>query len=398
MKTNAPIKAPQLTLADIFEQHMGAYTKTHLLSGEQKKAVGAILRCQTAECGIHTSVCTDCGLVGKAYNSCRNRHCPNCQNAQKQKWMRQRKKELLPIRYFHLVFTVPHSLNPIFIANKEVCYRLLFENVWKTIDYFSANPKWLGAKTGCIALLHSWGQNLSYHPHIHCIMPSGGLTQDGLEWLPTHPKFFAPVGEISKKFKEWFLQSLSLEKENLDLSITGNEWEALISKLEKTKWVVFSQATFASPDYVIDYLGNYTHKIAISNYRLIKMEDDHIFFYWKDYKDNGKEKIMRLHVFEFIRRFLDHVLPFNFYKIRHYGIFSNRFKAINIENSRACLEKEGKTINQDQITMNETENLPEGCIYMGACKECGGATISLYHYSIYLSEILPGKEALLQTG
>jgi hypothetical protein len=281
------------------------------------------------------------------------------------------------------------------MANKEICYRLLFENVWKTIDHFGASPKWLGAKTGCIAMLHTWGQNLSFHPHIHCIMPAGGLTEDASEWLHTHPKFFAPVWEISKKFRTEFIKALSTEKEHLELCIADSEWEALINDLEKINWVVFSQASFTTPDYVIDYLGNYTHKIAISNYRLIKMEDDHVFFRWKDYKDNGKEKVMRLPVFEFIRRYLEHVLPYNFYKIRHYGIFGNRFRAINIENAKQCLEKEGKIMNINEINTENTENIPQGCICMGHCKECGGAVISLYHYRL---KILADKELLLQTG
>jgi len=347
---------------------------------------------------MHATVCTDCGTIDFSYNSCRNRHCPNCQNAQKQKWIGKRKDELLPVSYFHLVFTVPHQLNLVFMENKALCYNLLFENVWKTIEHFSSQPKWLGAKTGCIALLHSWGQNMSYHPHIHCIMPSGGLTEDGMEWLHMHPKFFAPVREISKKFKELFLEALGLEKTNLKPAIAPDGWDILTKALEKTNWVVFSQASFVKPDYVIDYLGNYTHKIAISNYRLIKLEDDHVFFYWKDYKDNGKEKIMRLPVFEFIHRFLEHVLPYNFYKIRHYGIFGNRYKATNIENARRCLAKEGKVLEMVELNLGDIETLPPGCIYMGACKSCGGATISMYHYRLWQLEEMHENELLLQTG
>lgn len=391
-------QAPLLTLAEIFGKYMGEYTKHHSLSLQEKKAIKDILRCQTEKCGMHTTVCTACGTMDFSYNSCRNRHCPNCQNAQKQKWMEQRKKELLPVNYFHLVFTVPHTLNPVFKANKEICYRLLFESVWKAIDHFSANPRWLGAKTGCISLLHSWGQNLSYHPHIHCIMPAGGLTQDGMEWMHTHPKFFAPVGEISRKFQTVFLDALAQVKEQLDLSITLSEWERLINSLEKTNWVVFSQASFSSPEHVIDYLGNYTHKIAISNYRLIKLEDDHVFFYWKDYKDNGKEKIMRLPVLEFMRRFLEHVLPHNFYKIRHYGILGNRYKGTNIENARRCLANEDKTLELVEINLSDIETLPPGCPYMGACKVCGGATVSMYHYRISLLEEIYENELMLQTG
>ncbi len=363
-----PKPKPTLTIAEIFEKYIAGYSKTHSLSAQQRKAVNDIQRCQTEKCGMHTTACTGCGSIDFAYNSCRNRHCPNCQNAQKQKRIGKRKMELMAVSYFHFVFTVPHQLNPVFIANKELCYGFLFENVWKTINHFSASPKWLGAKTGCIALLHSWGQNLSFHPHIHCIMPAGGLTEDGMEWLHTHPNFFAQVKEISKKFKEMFLASMEFEKENLKPAMTSEEWDILTKALEKTNWVVFAQESFSKPDYVLDYLGNYTHKIAISNYRLIKLENDQVFFRWKDYKDNGKEKIIHLPVFEFIRRFLEHVLPYNFYKIRHYGIFGNRYKAVNIENARQCLAKEGKPLSLVEISMEDMEELPECCIYMGACK------------------------------
>jgi hypothetical protein len=391
-------QAPTLTIAGIFEKYMVEYSKTHSLSLQQRKAVNDILRCQTQRCGMHATVCTDCGKIDLSYNSCRNRHCPNCQNAQKQKWIGQRKNELLSVSYFHLVFTVPHQLNPVFMANKELCYNLLFENMWKTIEHFSAQPKWLGAKTGCIALLHSWGQNMSYHPHIHCIMPAGGLTEDGMEWLHMHPKFFAPVREISKKFKELFLHALVLEKENLKPLMVSDEWTVLTGALEKTNWIVFSQASFVKPDYVIDYLGNYTHKIAISNYRLIKLEDDQVYFYWKDYKDSGKEKIMHLPVFEFMRRFLEHVLPHNFYKIRHYGIFGNRYKTANIDNARRCLAKEDKILEMKEINLDDIEILPNGCIYMGPCKECGGPTISIYHYRLSQLNEMAENELLRQTG
>jgi hypothetical protein len=393
-----PRQAPPLTMAGIFEKYIGEYTKNRSLSPQQRKVVNDILRCRTRECGMHGTVCTGCGNIDLSYNSCRNRHCPNCQDAQKKKWTGQRKNELLPVSYFHLVFTVPHQLNPVFMANKGLCYNLLFENAWKAIEHFSARPKWLGAKTGCIALLHSWGQNLSYHPHVHCIMPSGGLTEDGTEWLHTNPKFFAPVREISKKFKELFLGSLEFGETNLKTAMAPDEWDTLIKALGKTNWVVFSQASFTKPDHVIDYLGNYTHKIAISNYRIIKLEDGHVFFRWKDYKDSGKEKIMSLHVFEFIRRFLEHVLPHNFYKIRHYGIFGNRYKKANIENARRCLAKEGKTVGLVEIDFEGVEGLPEGCKYMGACKECGGATISLYHYRLGQLHGTGEKVLLRQTG
>jgi hypothetical protein len=314
------------------------------------------------------------------YNSCRNRHCPKCQHNQKKKWIEQRKKELLPVNYFHLVFTIPRELNQVFIRNKVYCYHLLFRSVWQTIKEFGNNPRWLGAQTGGMALIHTWGQNLSYHPHIHFILPSGGLAEDKFEWISTHKKFFAPVWAMAERFKELLLDDLLKQKQELELTNLDQAFEALMQNLREKKWIVFSQASFSNPDCVIDYLGNYTHKIAISNHRLLKIENDHVFFNWKDYKDSGKQKVMSLHVFEFIRRFLDHVLPHNFYKIRYYGILSNRYKMDNVTQARACLLREGKKVRLKEDKNKSLVTVPQGCTYMGPCKSCKGVTISLEQY------------------
>jgi len=374
---------PKPTIAGILRDNIAAYHEKYKMDSHLLKVVDDITRCHTLACGRHLTVCTCCGTVEFSYNSCRNRHCPDCQNAQKHKWMQQRKKELLPVSYFHLVFTVPHQLNALFMSNKAICYKLLFDSVWATIDHFAQMPKWLGAKAGCTALLHTWGQNLSYHPHIHCIMPSGGLTEDGSEWLSTHPRYFAPVRELSEWFKKHLIKSISAAKGQLEQTTGEREFSDLLAGLQKINWVVFAQPSFTKPDYVIDYLGNYTHKIAISNHRLIKVEDGNVFFGWKDYKDGGSQKVMHLPVLEFIRRYLEHILPPNFYKIRHFGIFANRFKAQNIEDARECLrlqDKEMELVDGDDTGVEIT--LPHGCPYMGACRHCGGAKVSLYHLQI----------------
>jgi len=391
---------PTLTIADIFKEHIGSYLKEHNVNSEQHKVIRDILSCQTSECGMHARVCTDCGVIDYAFNSCRNRHCPNCQDAKKSQWIEERKKDLLPVTYFHLVFTIPQELNPIFLYNKETCYRMLFESVWKTIQHFSAHPKWLGAQAGCIALLHTWGQSLSFHPHIHCIMPGGGLTSDGFEWIHTRSNFFAPVNLLSEKFKDELLKRLVQEKEKLKLPFIDTEFDKTLNGTRKINWVVFAQPSFTAPDYVIDYLGNYTHKIAISNYRLIKIENNLVYFKWKDYKDGSKMKVMHLPVFEFIRRFLEHVLPYNFYKIRHYGIFANRFRSINIAHAKECLMNEGKVCEISNKKEDFKSQLPEGCPYMGRCIECGGATISYYHYYnlVVMKEKYASIEILSQTG
>lgn len=225
-------------------------------------------------------------------------------------------------------------------------------------------------------------------------MPAGGLTEAGFEWIHTREKFFAPVGEMSEKFKTEFLKSLSAKTDQLALPVSVLEWGQLIRQLQTINWVVFAQASFHSPDYVIDYLGNYTHKIAISNHRLIKLENDYVYFHWKDYKDKGIKKVMRLPVLEFIRRFLEHVLPYNFYKIRHYGILSNRFKTDNIAKAKAALTKEGKTIKSIELPSKISVEAYPNCPYMGVCKHCGGSLISLYHYHNMLIE----SQMLSQTG
>jgi hypothetical protein len=396
---NLPV--PSVTIASIFKQYGQQYLATHTVSSQQRRAMADIVRCHTSECGSHLNVCTGCGTVSLAYNSCRNRHCPDCQNSLKHKWMLCRKEELLPVAYFHLVFTVPHQLNTVFLANNKVCYGLLMTTVWKTIDHFSNNPRWLGAQTGCLALLHTWGQNLSYHPHVHCIVPAGGLVPDGSEWLHTHPKYFAPVREMSAIFKQKLLKALEAERPNFTLNLSDNDWTLLIETLSKIDWVVFAQPSFAQPEHVIDYLGNYTHKIAISNARLIKVENDQVYFNYKDYRDGGQVKTMSLPVMEFMRRFLAHVLPHNFYKIRYFGILANRFKAKNISNARSCLKKEGLVLRLKQ-TVQEfialSANLPAGCPCMGVCCECGSTTISMYHYVKYQINNTITVQKLVQSG
>ena len=376
-------KTPTLELASILEKYLPAYQNLYKISPFHQKILEAIIHCRTQEMGVHSTKCLNCGAVDIQYNSCRNRHCPKCQQHQKHKWLEERKKELLPIHYFHLVFTVPHELNSFFITNKALCYQLLFNSVWQTIKEFGDNPSWLGAQTGGLALLHTWGQNLSYHPHIHFIMPSGGLTDDKFEWISTHRKFFAPVWAMARRFRQLFLEGLWMQRSKLKPSLFNQELEPIIKSLENKNWIVFAQTSFADANCVMDYLGNYTHKIAISNYRLLKIENHRVFFSYKDYKDKGTIKVMSLPVFEFIRRFLDHILPPNFYKIRYFGILSNRYKADNIDHAREALKREGKYLklkNKQPQKEDNPDHVPAGCTNTGACKTCGGPTISLERF------------------
>jgi len=284
----------------------------------------AIKICRTAELGGHIDECTDCGHVRISYNSCRNRHCPKCQFLRKEKWIRAREKDLLPIRYFHVVFTVPDIINPLVLRNQEVMYNILFKAVKETLLELS---KRFG-KIGFICILHTWGQNLIDHPHIHCIVTGGGLSNN--RWVSSRKKFFLPVKVMSRLFRGKFL--FYLKKVHDKLGFYGSvfflkEKDAFLSLLKKLydkEWVVYCKPPFKSPETVIAYLGRYTHRIAITNHRIVDIKNGKVSFFWKDYADGNKTKIMTLDCFEFIRRFLLHVLPDGFVKIRYYGLLGNR--------------------------------------------------------------------------
>jgi hypothetical protein len=276
--------------------------------------------------------------------------------------------EILDVKYFHIVFTVPHILNQIAYSNKRVFYQTLFESVNKTITIFANDTKWLGAQPGAIAILHTWGQNLSFHPHIHLVIPGGGIIIDTEEWLNTHPKFFAPVMAISSVFKAVFCKLLTkkLAIENIKAD------QEIIDKANAQNWIVFAQKPFDKPQYVIDYLGNYTHRVAISNYRIIKIEDRIVYFWYKDYRQSGERKIMKLGVLEFIRRFLQHILPDNFYKIRYFGFMSNRYRSENIRLAKEAICRNKNTEYQNDLFDTILEKVID--LYLKIkypCPDCG---------------------------
>ncbi len=299
----------------------------------------------------------------------------------------------MPVKYFHIIFTVPACLNEIALYNKRVFYQVLFASVNHTLSVFATNNKWMGAQYGALAILHSWGQKMSFHPHIHLAVPAGGISEDKLEWRSTMKNFFAPVKSMSKLFNEKFCKLLQSKLTSYNLSIANKEkFETLISRAMKKSWVVFAQKPFSRPQHITNYLGNYTHRVAISNSRLIKLEAGYVYFYYKDYNHNGQRKQTRLHVMEFIRRFLQHVLPFGFRKIRHFGFLSNRFKQENLAIARQCLKQEGNgnvTIRQDIAKelskINFQLNLLMGtCV----CPCCGGTMVPLSS----VTEIAPPRE------
>jgi hypothetical protein len=310
---------PAFEVADVINAHWQDLLRSCQFNTWQLRTLDAIRRCRTASMGGHVDLCTSCGHTRISYNSCRNRHCPKCQQIQRERWIQAREAELLPVTYFHVVFTLPEALNRLCLYEPAKVYKLLFDTAWSVMKSFALDEKHLGAETGMISILHTWGQNLSLHPHIHCIVPAGGLTRAGF-WKQARGdgKFLFPVKAMSPVFRARFVSALRNRIKGLDRSFCND--------LFKTNWVVYAKAAFAGPKQVVEYLGRYTHKIAISNHRLVNITDQAVTFHYKDYRDASKKKIMTLEALEFIRRFSLHILPKGFMRIRHYGILSSSRK------------------------------------------------------------------------
>ncbi len=318
-----------IELQDIFTRHAGEYLASHQPVPVQLKAIADIINCRTSVLGAHIDCCDECGFEKISYNSCRNRHCPKCQAFAKEDWLERQNRNLLECPYFHVVFTVPQELNPVFYQNQRRMYALLFKAASETILELCADRKYLGAKPGITAVLHTWGQNLSYHPHLHCVVSGGGLTEFN-SWKNSRNKFFIPIKVLSKKFRGKFLHCLHMEHLRFygDTARLGNphEFDSLVAALYKTDWITYCKPPFGGPQKVMDYLGRYTHRVAISNNRIMGELNGRVSFKWRDYADGNQQKIMTLSADEFIRRFLLHILPSGFRKIRHFGIFASRNK------------------------------------------------------------------------
>lgn len=317
-------------LADVLRQHWPEVTKHPQINSWQVRVLSAIKVCRTAALGGHVDACTSCGTLRISYNSCRNRHCPKCQGNKREEWIARREDELLPVPYFHVVFTLPDLINPLAIHRPRDVYNCLFEAAWKTIETLGIDHKHLGAQTGMIAILHTWGQTLSLHPHLHCIVPGGGITQKG-KWktAKNDGKYLFPVKAMSKRFKGKFMALL--KKKALPAE------KVLVDALYKKDWVVYAKRAFASPHSVVEYLGRYTHKIAISNNRILATDGENVTFGYKDYRHGGQKKQMMLKAQEFIRRFSLHILPRGFVRIRHFGFLSGTAKKGSIPLIREAL-------------------------------------------------------------
>ena len=316
---------PKHEIADIFKRYGKEYKKHYPMTDCEHKVMAAIKCCRTAQLGGHTEACEHCGVIRNCYNSCRNRHCPKCQTMTKEEWLEKRKQELLPCGYFHMVFTLPHDLNPIILSNRTIFLSALFRAVRNTIMSFAADPQWkLEGKPGMLTILHTWSQVLIDHFHIHCLIPAGVLSFDGRRWNPSNDKFLFRVQSLAKEFKKQYLSMLTA---SLDPELSPKNSDGLLQQAQKKTWIVYAKKSFAGPEQVLEYLGRYTHRIAISNHRIKSIAGGKVTFTYRDRKHNNELKEMTLSAMEFIRRFLLHVLPFRFMKIRYYGFLANICKA-----------------------------------------------------------------------
>jgi len=341
--------------------HGPAWRRDHALSLPSLKAISAIERCRSAALGGHILRCGECAEVQIAYNSCRNRHCPKCQGSAAKRWLSDRQADLLPVEYYHVVFTLPAIVGSIAYQNPALVYDLLFKVTAQTLRIIAADGKHLGARIGVTAVLHTWGSALTHHPHLHCIVPGGGLDPDG-QWKPCKPGFFLPVRVLSRLFRRLFLQQLIARHSQLkfygklEQLADGKAFAAYLDPARKTDWVVYAKRPFAGPKAVLEYLSRYTHRVAISNSRIIEYDHQTVTFKWKDYRVKGHQrfKTMQLTADEFIRRFLIHILPSGFHRIRHFGLFANHQRKVNLQLIRQRLG-EDKPTEQTQETSELTE-------------------------------------------
>ena len=336
-----------LEVADIFRHFGPAFRDRNgaSLSTERRRAMIAIESCRTAALGGHVELCDNCGHQRVAYNSCRNRNCPKCQGLARAQWLEDRQAELLDVPYFHVVFTVPQEIEVIAFQNQTVVYDILFQSVSETLRRIADDPKHLGAQIGFLAVLHTWGQNLMHHPHLHCLVPGGGIAPDGQSWIACREGFFLPVRVLSRLFRGLFLHYLEKAFTAGELNFF-NAWRHLhepaafrryLAPVHNAEWVVYAKRPFAGPAQVLDYVGRYTHRVAISNNRLLSMDNGKVRFRWKDYRDGNRQKTMTLEGGEFIRRFLIHVLPDGFHRIRYFGFLANCHRARKLALCRELL-------------------------------------------------------------
>jgi hypothetical protein len=373
-----------LEVADIFRGHGPSWRKRHAghISLDQLKVMSAIEHCRCASMGGHLLRCSSCEQMQIAYNSCRNRHCPKCQGSAAKRWMQARQDELLPVEYYHVVFTLPAQLRRIAYQNKSVIYTLLFKTAAETLLTIAADPKHLGARIGIIMVLHTWGSALTHHPHVHCIVPGGGFSADRQQWIGCRPGFFLSVNVLSALFRRRFLEQLVKAHQRGELKFfskithlaDASTFQRLLEPLKKLSWYVYAKRPFAGPAPVIEYLSRYTHRVAISNSRLLKFDDKGVLFKYKDYRTKGRyrQRTMTLTTDNFIERFLMHVLPRGFHRIRHYGFFANSQRSDNLTQARKLLMM--PPADDDDLTQTDQKATTSTFI----CRSCSAPMIIIH--------------------
>jgi hypothetical protein len=372
---------PAIEVANVLRRHGDAYRRDHAghLGRVERRVMSAIVACRTEALGGHVEACNDCGMTRIAYNSCRNRHCPKCQGTARAAWLAARQADLLPVPYFHVVFTLPTPIAAIAFQNKAIVYAILFKAAAEAMITLAANPRRLGAEIGGVAVLHTWGQALTHHPHVHCIVPGGGLLPDGTRWIAGRPNFFLAIKPLAQLFRRRFLERLTAAFSAGALNFFGDlaflaepaAFTACIAAARRVDWVVYAKKPFGGPAQVLAYLGRYTHRIAIANSRIVALDDDHVAFSWKDYRQDGATKIMKLKPDEFIRRFLLHTLPDGFHRIRHFGFMANRHRAAKLALCRSFLLDHEQTA-PNNVEASPVSSDPQTRADVPACPDCGG--------------------------
>jgi hypothetical protein len=361
----------------------GAYRARYPPRAGQARVMRAIAACRTEALGGHLQACDRCGAVAVRYHSCRDRHCPRCQALAKERWVEARRAELLATRHDHVVFTLPHALNPLIRGNPRTLYRLLFAAAAETLPAFGRDPRWLGGEIGVTLVLHTWGQNLGQHVHVHGLVTAGGLAPGGDRWLPAKERFLFPVRALARVFRGKYLEFLARARRNGALAFAGSTapladgraFAAFVAALRRTEWVVYAKPPFAGPEQVVAYLGRYTHRVAIADERLVALEDDRVAFRWRDYRDGARLKTMRLDAVEFLRRFLLHVLPPGFVRVRHYGLVANRHRRAKLARCRALLAQPAPEPRRQESTAAMMRRLTGRDIL--TCPTCGEGRLRL---------------------
>jgi hypothetical protein len=367
------VTRPPFEVADIVRQHGDRLLETHSawVTGAHRRVLRAIAQCRTAALGGHRDRCEQCAQPALSYNSCRDRHCPKCLTAARNAWVAAREEELLPVGYVHIVFTMPEPLARLALANKRVVYDLLFQAAADTLRQVAANPKRLGADVGGVMVLHTWGQRLQHHPHVHCVVPMGGLSTDGTRWIHARPRFFLPIPVLRKLFRGKLVAGLRDACRDGRLDFPGTlaplkptaAFGAFLRSLYRQTWVVYAKPPFGSPAHVLQYLARYTHRVAISNHRLVDVTDNTVSFRWKDYRHGSQMRTLTLDAVEFLRRFLTHVLPKRFVRIRYFGFLASRRRTQGLPQCRRALTAEPTPLVQRSVTSPSRVSWP--------CPRCG---------------------------